>query len=531
MLAILLGLLVVSTLCSFHAPAAHYAQPDFDWVVQIGGTNYDRGEALAVDPEGNVYVAGAFGGTARFGTNTITQSAGTDLFLAQCDAAGTLQWIQQLRVGYSGPPFQLAVDTLGRAALAGAFRGTARFGTNTIVSGGTEANVFLARFDTTGEPLWARRLAEGDMESPVRLAVNGAGHCFLASGFAGTFSLGTNQFTSVGEHDVFLTRFDLDGNLVWAKHGAGPRHKHVHAVQVDVADNAVLAGSFNGPVRFDALLLSNNVVDYEADIFVVTFDPTGRAMWAHQIASADADGDYTSLATDRDGSVYVAANFEGTTAVGSHTLTNRGMVDIFLAKLDGTGAVSWVRQMGGTYSECQNDLALDSLGRVYLCGNFEGTAMFGSQTLVDRGASDFFLAQFDASGNLRWVRQAGGTQWDHDCHLRLDAADQVYLTGSFLGTAGFGPFACKAAARWTCLSRSTMPTARCTGSSPPVAAAMIIRPRLRTRSLTHGQWTPPDTFTCWRTSTPKRSYGTTLPELPANRHRAGPARGVGRLPV
>ena len=419
------------------AVAANLAAPDFDWVVQIGGTNYDRGEALALDADGNVYVAGGFWGTVRFGTNTITQSAGADLFLARCDAAGTLRWIQQLRVGYSGPPFQLAVDTLGRAALAGTFYGTARFGTNTIVSVGTGANVFLARFATTGEPLWARRLAEADTEFPVRLTLDEAGNGYLASGFAGAFLLGSNRFTSVGEHDVFLTRFDPEGDLVWAKHGVGLRHNRVSSLQVDAAGNAFLAGCFNGALRFDALTLSNNVPSYDADRFLVRFDPAGVALWARQIAGGDADA---NLAVDRDGSVYVAADFQGTTTVGSHTLTNRGECDMLLAKFDGAGAVSWVRHLGGSNMDKQKDLKLDALGHVYLCGYFRGTASFGTQSLVSRGSSDFFLAQYDTHGNLQWLRQAGGPGWEHDCHLRLDAAGHVYLTGSFLRTAAFGPF-------------------------------------------------------------------------------------------
>jgi hypothetical protein len=103
---------------------------------------------------------------------------------------------------------------------------------------------------------------------------------------------------------------------------------------------------------------------------------------------------------------------------------------------------SWARQMGGTLSDIGNAIAVDGTGNVYTTGTFEGTADFTLGTgsaFVTAGATDIFLTKFNSSGTFQWAIQMGGAGADASRGIAADASGNIYITGSFTGTADFDP--------------------------------------------------------------------------------------------
>ena len=100
------------------------------------------------------------------------------------------------------------------------------------------------------------------------------------------------------------------------------------------------------------------------------------------------------------------------------------------------------KQAGGTGSDQGNSVARDAAGNIYVTGSFQGTATFGplpGQTLTSAGVGDIFLAKYDLAGNLQWVKQMGGTGNDTGTDIQVDAAGNVLISGSFNTTVDFDP--------------------------------------------------------------------------------------------
>ncbi|HTH47095.1 MAG TPA: putative Ig domain-containing protein [Candidatus Limnocylindria bacterium] len=164
-------------------------------------------------------------------------------------------------------------------------------------------------------------------------------------------------------------------------------------------------------------------------------------LWAGSAGSTANDQHFVnSVCADASGNVYVAGQFRGTATIGGTTLTSRGDYDVLIAKLDANGNYLWVRQAGGTSGEGASAICVDGTGNVYVVGDFIGTASFGSTTLTSRGDVDAFVTKLDANGNFLWARQMGGTSEDHGNAVGVDGSGKVYVTGEFLGTATFGTF-------------------------------------------------------------------------------------------
>ena len=119
------------------------------------------------------------------------------------------------------------------------------------------------------------------------------------------------------------------------------------------------------------------------------------------------------LATDSSGNIFVSGWFDGTNDFGGTTLTSYGGQDAFVAKYSSSGNLQWVRQAGGTGAgwDCARGVGADAAGNVYVTGGFLGTANFSGTSLTSRYNEDCFLAKYSSSGILLWVRQGTNSDW------------------------------------------------------------------------------------------------------------------------
>src|SRR5437762_1981038 len=103
----------------------------------------------------------------------------------------------------------------------------------------------------------------------------------------------------------------------------------------------------------------------------------------------------------------------------------------------------WAKSIGGTAFDNGYAIAVDGTGNVYTTGSFFGTADFdpgvGVYTLTSAGDYEIFVTKFDALGAFVWAAKLGGPMGDDGRSISVDASGNVYITGSFQGTADFDP--------------------------------------------------------------------------------------------
>src|SRR5262249_55648559 len=112
----------------------------------------------------------------------------------------------------------------------------------------------------------------------------------------------------------------------------------------------------------------------------------------------------------------------------------------FIAKYASDGSSVWAKDLGGSSGQVwPKRLAVDAGGNVYVAGQFEYTATFGTLTLSNAGTGpDAFLAKVDPSGNVIWARPFGLNQHQSAVAVAVDGSGNVYAGGTFSGTLSFG---------------------------------------------------------------------------------------------
>ena len=160
--------------------------------------------------------------------------------------------------------------------------------------------------------------------------------------------------------------------------------------------------------------------------------------WSWAInAGGIGNGVPISIVTDNVGNSYLTGYFYGTITLGSQTLIS-AYNDIFVAKIDTAGNWIWASQAGGAAWDDGDDIAVDATGCVYVCGSFEGTALFGGTVLSSAGGSNCFFAKLDQNGNWLWAKGLGGTAYDKGNSIAVDTNCNVYTTGNFQGIINLG---------------------------------------------------------------------------------------------
>ena len=162
-----------------------------------------------------------------------------------------------------------------------------------------------------------------------------------------------NSDTSGNTADLFITKYNTNGNVIWAKNAGGIYSENATSIAIDATNNLYIVGTFGKKIAFGTIILTN-----------------------------------------------------------ADTLTN--YQDLFLAKYNSSGNVLWAKRAGGTNNDYPYSVAMKALGGVYIAGNFESSTLaFDTTTLINAGNPDVFLAKYDTSGNVLWAKRAGGTGYDY----------------------------------------------------------------------------------------------------------------------
>ncbi|UCE58519.1 MAG: hypothetical protein JSU63_13875 [Phycisphaerales bacterium] len=268
--------------------------------------------------------------------------------------------------------------------------------------------------------------------------VDVAGNTYITGMFEGTATFGSITLTAAGERDVFVAKYDAAGNVVWASSAGGALSTGSgRAIAADASGNSYVTGNYEGTVTFGSFTLPDS--GDRSDIFVAKYDSSGSVAWVHSFGAPYHD-EGTGIDVDAAGNVYMMGNYCcGDLDFGSFTLS-AGHHRVFLVKYDADGNALWGQQSEATFLDWGEGVAVDPAGNSYLTGNFEQSTSFGAFTLNSVGDWDVFVAKYDSSGNVLWAISAGGIEADRGRAIGIDAAGNSYITGTFEGTATFGPF-------------------------------------------------------------------------------------------
>jgi hypothetical protein len=404
------------------------------WSKRFGDSNYQVGYSVAADASGNVVITGRFRETTNFGGGPLTTDGDDDIFVAKYDADGNHLWSRRFGDHGAQQGNAIAVDGAGNIALTGHFTGTLDFGGGPMTNTGP-IDVFVAKLDADGNHLWSRSFHEDGFQRGDAVAVDSSGGVVIAGDFTGTLNFGGGPLTSAGTDDIYLAKYDADGNHLWSKRFGDTQYQGTEGMTVDGLGNVVLVGWFLGSVDFGGGLFTSTDAD---DAFIATFDADGNPLWSRQFSGTRSQ-DAASVAVDAAQNILVSGFFQDTIDLGGGPLTSEGNYEQFVAKFDSDGHHQWSRRFPNVSAGLGAPIAMDGDGNAIFGGGFLKTVDLGGGPFAVGLTPDAFVAKFDASGNHLWSKRMGLLSgYGSGVGVAIDGAGDVVCTGYYQGAVDFG---------------------------------------------------------------------------------------------
>lgn len=409
--------------------------PNITAIASAGGNDYDIGQSIAVDNAGNIYITGQFRGTAAFGNLSITSAGNTDAFIAKYNRTGQVLWVKSAGgTGYSYGQ-DIAVDAAGNIYITGVYYNTTTFENTSFTSAGN-SDLFIAKYNTEGILQWARSAGGANNDFGQSIAVDANGNVYITGYFQGTSTFGTTTLTStpLPFDDVFVAKYTTNGTFQWVKSAGGPGGDFGYDIAVDSNGNVYVTGIYIETAFFDGTPLTS---EGSTDVFLAKYNTNGGKEWVRSAGGTGIDNGQ-GVAVDGNNNVYISGIFSNTARFENKYATSAGNSDIFLAKYTTDGSIQWLRSAGGINNESGKGIAVDAVGSIYLTGYYHNAAMFGGTSLLSSGYSDLYVAKYSTNGNFDWVRSAGGTNDDYGQNIVIDTLGNVFVVGNFENRAVYG---------------------------------------------------------------------------------------------
>lgn len=305
---------------------------------------------------------------------------------------------------------------------------------NSALDGSTNNQATVDELQKT----WALSGGGFSGEKGQSIAVDGAGNTYVAGEFGNlSATFGDTTLDCENHHAIFLTKISPSGHFLWSTSIQGQNDGYSVGIAVDKHGNVFISGEFEGKTKFGDKILSPIGA---SDMFVAKVSPDGQFQWVAAAGGSDIVHG-RSIAVDSDGDAYVIGKFNGSATFGAYSIASIDKSDdVFVAKINADGEFIWATSAGGEWDDWGNHITVGPNGTVFITGNFEKDAAFGTTHLSNPGIyNDIFIAALSPAGQFLWAKSAGGPRDDWAMGIAVDAKENVYVTGDFEGQATFGP--------------------------------------------------------------------------------------------
>ncbi len=355
--------------------------------------------------------------------------------------------------------FGTTIDSFGNIFATGYFRSSApvdfdpdEVGEELHSSNGLK-DVFVTMFDNTGNFIWARTWGGSSDDEGHGLDVDSLGNVYVTGYFKYTVDFdpgpGEDSHTAVGNEDVFLSKFDANGNFIWADTwGSSDNTDYDYPPNYgDCGEHVDVEGG------------SIYVTGDSGTPFARQYDGSGTMLWEGTWGGTTTWDRAYGIDVAPDGSYYICGQFTESVdfntggGVDYHTATDKA--DSYLVKYDFSNIYQWGITWGGNdkltgyenppyYVDCAYSVATDSAGNPYVAGIHYGTTDFNpgigteNRTTFDT-YGDGYIVKFNSTGSFQWVHTLYGEHFQFCYGVEVNDLGDVVLTGRYFRTVDFDP--------------------------------------------------------------------------------------------
>ncbi|MFN8459054.1 MAG: FG-GAP-like repeat-containing protein, partial [Anaerolineae bacterium] len=435
----------------------------------VGGSGDDRGQDIAVDSAGSVYITGFTDSPQATFPETVgpdlTYNSGIyDAFVAKINPAGTAL-VYAGYIGGSGNDdgYGIAVDDTGSAYITGLTDSAETQGFPVIagpdltyngdISPDPRGDAFIAKVNPSGTALLYAGYIGGSMaEVGFGIALDSSNQAYVVGLTNSRENSSPNPFpVAVGpdlthndpgvigdSFDAFIVKVTANGSgFNYAGYIGGSADDRGYDVAVDSAGNAYVSGETQSDqATFPTSIGPDLTHNGGRDAFVAKVNPSGAGLVYAGYLGGGNDDAGSSIVVDSAEAAYLAGETYSDQTTFPETVESDltfGEYEMLLRPIrpDGSG-LDYAGYIGGSGDETGRGVAIDSAGNAYVTG-YTASADFPASVgpdLSHNGGLDVFIAKLNTAGSgFSYAGFIGGSGNDDGWEIAVDNAGSAYLTG------------------------------------------------------------------------------------------------------
>ncbi|MCB9045839.1 MAG: T9SS type A sorting domain-containing protein [Chitinophagales bacterium] len=419
--------------------------PYLRWGTYFGGSLGDDADDITTSLDGYIYMAGRTQSTNNIATSgayrtSLSGSAYTDAFVAKFDDSCHRLWATYYGGANQEEAHGIATDRLGNIYFCGitcSDTGIATTGAHQDIHGSYPLppmqNVtddgFLVKLNSAGQRQWSTYYGGQGIDHALGIACDRNNQVYICGNTTSATNISTlgsfmyfpiygSTVPLYGTHG-FLAKFNGAGQRLWGTYFADSNGQALYKVSCDTANNVFVGGNTFISSTTTNTLATSGVYQQGpvnssnlSDGILAKFSPSGSLLWCSYYGGSNNDRIY-NIACDDSGQVYATGYTYSTTNIASPNAydTSRNGSCAFLVKFNGAnGHRIWGTYYGGATTNATG-IAISPGNRIYIGGSTSSDTVVATNNAYKTsrsGASDAFIAEFTAGGQLRYATYYGG---------------------------------------------------------------------------------------------------------------------------
>jgi hypothetical protein len=238
--------------------------------------------------------------------------------------------------------------------------------------------------------------------------------------------------TYQGDLDAFISKFDIDGNIIWSTYYAGPQSERVYSIASDSLDNCYISGSTFSTTNIATFGAHQEVLDGSDDLFFLKLLPNGQRDWCTYHGGNGHD--FVTNMTILNDTIYAVGHTTSTnnmSSPGAHMVNNTTSEAGHITLFNVNGDFLWGTYFGDSGNNSIEGIAVNN-GSIFITGRTNsatGISTLGTHQETFAGFTDGFISRFNKEGSQIWGTYFGGDYSDKSKDITIDEEGDLYICG------------------------------------------------------------------------------------------------------